>query len=68
MTNQDVTDLFERVKLGTKVVVLQQSAHTEKPLAPKLLTPNSVVRLAAERCEVYASETERERNAPGKKR
>jgi lipoprotein-anchoring transpeptidase ErfK/SrfK len=27
MTNQDVTDLFERVKLGTKVVVLQQSAQ-----------------------------------------
>ena len=27
MTNQDVTDLFQRVKLGTKVVVLQQSAQ-----------------------------------------
>jgi hypothetical protein len=40
MTNEDVTDLYDRIPIGTKVVVLGAgtSSETAKPMDPSSLT------------------------------
>jgi lipoprotein-anchoring transpeptidase ErfK/SrfK len=42
LTNADITDLFGRVSVGTKVVVLPQSTHEARPRAPVAHAPRPV--------------------------
>ncbi len=42
LTNEDVTDLYERVKVGAKVIVLPQTTEARAPVQPRQQTAQQV--------------------------